>query len=319
MKTEDPDWDDLIVKKLTGSLSVDEETRFDKQLTNDVGVQARFDQAKKLWEESGRLHLRNGLPREARWNRLQEKMALDNPAKLSRTYRLVLSYATAAMVLFLLLFIFYTRTSVVEITTLQGEMKSVTLPDQSVVTLNAETTIRYDPSSWDEERTIALTGEAFFNVKKNGLPFKVTSTNAVINVLGTTFNIRSRKEITAVVCSTGKVSVGSKSDTNKTVILQSGYATAVEGSTLQPAYAVSSEEEMNWLSGGLHFKNAPLKDVFAELERHFNKSIRIPNDLGLQTFTGKFKHPQFQEVLKTVCLSAGLKYSITADSTAIVE
>jgi transmembrane sensor len=318
MKAEE-DWDDLIIKKLTESLSADEESRLNKHLASDSEMQERFVQFQKLWNESDHLQLRSGLAPEARWNSLQEKIHQDHAKKSPRSHKTILRYAMAAVVLLFILFLFYPHTSAVEISTLRGEMKTVTLPDQSIVTLNAETTLRYDPALWDEERGLVLTGEAFFKVKRNGLPFIVTSSNAVVKVLGTTFNVRARKGITAIVCATGKVSVGPKNRTSKTVTLQSGYGTTVNGLNLEPVYAVSSEEEVSWLSGGLHFNNAPLKDVFAELERHFNKSIRVSKNLGKQTFTGKFKHAQFQEVLKTVCLSAGLKCSLAADSSAVIE
>ena len=68
----------------------------------------------------------------------------------------------------------------------------------------------------------------------------------------------------------------------------------------------------NWSS-----MNTPLKEVFAELERHFDVSITVKRDLGNLTFTGKFKQPLLSNVIETVCLSAGLEYTINKNSVII--
>ena len=72
------------------------------------------------------------------------------------------------------------------------ESKTVLLPDQSTVRLNAGSFFTYDAATWDDARTVELHGEAFFDVKKNGVPFTVTTSNSRVQVLGTTFNVRAR-------------------------------------------------------------------------------------------------------------------------------
>jgi transmembrane sensor len=316
---EDPEWDDLILKKLGGLLSPEEEQRLTEHLNSDTEAQTKFNQYQTLWYGSRQLQLREGLTGQARWDNLQKKIIAASSAK-STTYRKIIwRYAVAACVLLLLLFVFFPRTSAVKISTLKGERKTITLPDRSVVILNAETRLTYDPASWEAERSIELKGEAYFEVKKNGLPFTVTSADLIVKVLGTTFNIKSRNNITTVVCATGKVSVGSKNDRKNSVVLHNGYGVTANGANLNPAYAVSPNDEISWVSGDLYFRDAPLKEVFAELERRFNKSIRLQKNTATQTFTGKFKHAEFHHILETVCLSAGLQYSIAGDSVAIVE
>ena len=64
----------------------------------------------------------------------------------------------------------------VEVVTNFGELKTITLPDGSVVKLNSNSKLRYD-ENWSgvEEREIWLEGEAFFDVihTKQNTPFKV--------------------------------------------------------------------------------------------------------------------------------------------------
>ena len=154
-------------------------------------------------------------------------------------------------------------------------------------------------------------------MKKDGTSFIVTSNNTVVKVLGTTFNIRSRHQNTDVTCLTGKVSFGRKAAGAKTVILTQGTGATLSGTKLSDVYGVPIDNAIPWIVENLDFNSTPLMDVFAELERYFNVSIVVKKDVRALTFTGKFKKPQLKSVLETVCLSAGLKYSIDKRSIVI--
>ena len=68
---------------------------------------------------------------------------------------------------------------------------SVTLPDGSVIRLTRSSQLNYPASFDDGNRTVHLTGEAFFEVsKRNGAPFTVTTVHdAEVVVRGTKFNL----------------------------------------------------------------------------------------------------------------------------------
>lgn len=72
----------------------------------------------------------------------------------------------------------------------KGERASVTLPDGTKVYLNAKSTLSYPASFSLNERTVQLTGEAYFEVKHDAdAPFIVKTAEIQIKVLGTTFNL----------------------------------------------------------------------------------------------------------------------------------
>jgi ferric-dicitrate binding protein FerR (iron transport regulator) len=91
-----------------------------------------------------------------------------------------------------------------------GELKEITLPDDSRVTLNGNSKITYS-THFDDERTreVWLEGEAFFNVtKKSGTgqtKFLVHAEEVTVEVLGTSFNVTNRKANTKVILSTGSI------------------------------------------------------------------------------------------------------------------
>jgi len=86
------------------------------------------------------------------------------------------------------------------------------LHDNSKVYLNKNSTLEY-PESFDNEseRRVILKGEAFFDVERNEhLPFIITADETEVEVLGTSFNVRSREEENQieVFVNTGKVQFG---------------------------------------------------------------------------------------------------------------
>lgn len=103
-------------------------------------------------------------------------------------------------------------------TTAYGETMTVELPDGSLATLNANSTLKV-PVSWrgDNARQVRLEGEAFFQVEKTGqkdnlakqqpLTFIVHTGGVAVEVLGTKFNVNTRREKVQVVLNSGKVKV----------------------------------------------------------------------------------------------------------------
>ena len=89
-----------------------------------------------------------------------------------------------------------------------GEKTKVELPDKSVITVNAESEISYDQNTWKNNKEVNLVGEAFFEVISKG-SFEVVTTQGVISVLGTKFNIRQRGDYFEVKCFEGVVRVTS--------------------------------------------------------------------------------------------------------------
>jgi len=320
MDTEYSEWDSLLHKKLTNTLSEEEGFAFDRQLQTDSTKRAEYDHVNRLWMATGKLTLQKGQSRDVRWKNLTEKIQSEEKVKPLYARPWIRYAASLAAILVLAsMYMLITRPRLVEVSTAYGETKSITLPDQSVVTLNAGTTIQYDPSGWDEERSLLLAGEAYFDVQKNGIPFTVASVNAKINVLGTSFNVRVRKQTTSVVCVTGKVRVSEKTEDKKFVILTRGNAATVRDHTLSAVYEVPAEEATRWINGDLVFRNTPLKEVFADLERHYNKIIIAKGERLDRSFTGTFRKQEFNNVLTTICLSAGLTCVTSNDSTIQIQ
>lgn len=89
--------------------------------------------------------------------------------------------------------------------------QEIFLPDGTKVTMNANTSLSYEPSFGDEAREVKLEGEAFFEVvPDNEKKFVVKVNKAAVSVLGTSFNVDGNsKDQLQVVVETGIVALTS--------------------------------------------------------------------------------------------------------------
>lgn len=98
-----------------------------------------------------------------------------------------------------------------EVANATNKPRRVSLPDGSTVTLSANSKLSYNPAlNQAAERTVYLSGEAFFEVRRDPAhPFLVYANGTVTKVLGTSFRINAyenRPDVTVQV-RTGRVSV----------------------------------------------------------------------------------------------------------------
>ncbi|MEO6684926.1 MAG: FecR family protein [Dyadobacter sp.] len=207
---------------------------------------------------------------------------------------------------------------------------NITLPDQSIVTLEKNSRLSYVNNFEGKERKVFLSGEAFFNVTKNpAKPFIVYANELVTKVLGTSFRINAfeeNKEVTVSV-RTGRVFVFANQDfgkidsKNKEVVLIPNQKAVFsrKDETLnrslidKPVIIVSREELLERT-----FANAPLPDIFEALEKVygvklvFDKELfancRLTTSLGTETLF---------ERLDIICEAVEANYKIVGTDVII--
>lgn len=207
---------------------------------------------------------------------------------------------------------YYTTTLDTTFTTDFSEKISVELPDHSKVDLNALSSITFNKSDWKNNRNVSLKGEAFFDVEK-GNTFNVNTSNGIVTVLGTEFNIKQRENFFEVTCYEGLVQVTYKN--NKTKI-KPGESFLVLNNLVINNQTVYSQPQ--WLTNTSAFKSLPLKEVIAELERQYNIKVETKNINTDLLFTGRFTHNNLDTALKSITQPLQLTYTKT-NQTIILE
>ena len=220
-----------------------------------------------------------------------------------RPFRSIFLYAASAAAVLIFLVIGLLP-QVETFKTDNAEIATVTLPDNSQVTLNAGSKVVYSGNRFNTHRKVKLTGEAFFKVSK-GNTFSVITTEGTIKVLGTTFNVRSRDEKLSVFCYTGKVKV---SDPFKAVYLTKGEKTAkLPGEILQDAQPTDINEGLQWRNGLFYFQNTSLKEVIAEVSRQYDAVIHLPESEEKRVITTSFDNKNIESALFNILWPLNLK------------
>jgi transmembrane sensor len=190
------------------------------------------------------------------------------------------------------------------IATAPGEQRAVILPDGSHVWLNAASSIRFPASFPGGERSVELSGEAFFDVAHAGrMPFLIHSGAITTTVLGTSFDIRAypqQKNMTVAVHS-GKVKV--QAGNKVLAVLEMGRQVRVASGTTSGPKDIDPLSIAAWRTGDLVYKDEMLEDIIADLQRTFKDSIAIrTSSLKNTMITLSFnKRDGLQHALEMIC------------------
>jgi len=213
------------VKRLLGEASPEEDQAVQKWVNEDAANQEYYSQLKRIWDSSKKLAEVSAVDENKAWQNFQQRIL--NPKKeaaIIERSRFPWMQIAASIILVLGLtlamnFLSNIKDKPTELLA-QTEQNVLidTLPDNSVVTLNKKSSIRYLSKFNGKSREIALQGEAFFNVapdKKK--PFIITVNDVQVEVVGTSFNVKNENGNTEVVVETGIVRVTKNGRTTELV------------------------------------------------------------------------------------------------------
>lgn len=195
-------------------------------------------------------------------------------------------------------------------------VRSVTLPDSSIVMLNRASSLYYTIPFDRAAREIYLErGEAFFQVKQLAAhPFIVHAAKTTTTVLGTSFNIRISDNVRSikVIVKTGKVQVAtglSTADSTRQLRPEQGIEINAAHHSIrtfsQPANSITS-----WYDGVLEFQQNTMKEVAEALENRYQVRILLGSPATQQCrVSGNFtRSHSITEVLDAICLVHRLSY-----------
>ena len=198
-----------------------------------------------------------------------------------------------------------------------GEMKTFILPDRSVVRLNAHSTLRYR-HRWlgAYKREVWFDGEGYFSIvhKNNDQPFLVHTTDVKVQVVGTAFNVNTRRVRTQVVLNNGIVKLQLNRAKPTVITMKPGdmvtYSARTQTLTSQQ---VNPQDYCSWLNNALIFNNTPITEVIATLQDNLGININIDNaGLENKTFTGSIPMDNAAIFFKT--LSRSFNVTIREDN-----
>lgn len=199
-----------------------------------------------------------------------------------------------------------------------AEVRDVTLPDGSVITLGAQSQLDYEFTSQQRRATLAG-GDAFFSVSKDATrPFIVTVDAVQITVVGTQFEVRRRSEGVNVAVVEGIVEVSQPA--TEPVRLQRGQSVVAVEHSQPTIQSVSTQDIAAWREGRLVYDNATLGDLVADANRYGTTRIIIEDpQLAKERITSSFRTTQVAGVLETLQTSLPLTVEHQADGDIVLR
>jgi ferric-dicitrate binding protein FerR (iron transport regulator) len=174
------------------------------------------------------------------------------------------------------------------LTTPKGCQFSITLPDSTRVWLNAASSLRYPVAFNGADRTVEITGEAYFEVAADkSKPFHVRTGNTAVDVLGTHFNVMAYadEEATKTTLLEGAIRV-TAGETSRQVA-PGQQALIKQGSSSITVSAANVEEAIAWKEGYFLFQGADLPVLLRQFARWYNISVIDKGRERSYEFVGK--------------------------------
>ena len=290
----------LIHKYLNGETTSEEL----QQLKGDP----EFDSLLKIAKASTEFEV-PGYQVETNRKKIADRLSTTSKVQSLNPWKTILRVAAVVAVV-ALSYVFLTHRTT-EITTDIAQKETLLLPDSSEVIVNADSELAFNKKDWENNRAVDLRGEAYFKVAK-GKKFDVNTSQGVVSVLGTQFNVFSRGEQFYVKCFEGLVSV-TFADT--LIKVPAGNYLRVEKNKLFSFHTIA-ELSPSWINSESSFENATFESVLEELQRQY--PIKVVSKVNIDTrFTGSFTHNNLNVALRSVCEPLQLEFNITDNQVTL--
>ncbi len=300
--------DDLLVKYLAGEATPAEHQQVEDWMAASETNKKLFDDFKLIWDQSP-VTERN-VNKDDAFIRLQNRIDKNVPAsrrtvikKLSQKQwiGIAASVILICTVLWLTFNHVYDNGSVsfVRIDS-KDKVHTQSLPDGSVITMNARSTLVYPSRFTGNIRPVSLKGEAFFKISPDKTkPFIIKVNDVTVRVVGTSFNIKSRNGKTEVIVETGIVQVSKKQNS---IDLNPGEQVMVtKGQDLLAKQQSKGKLYSYYLTGQLICDKTPLSEVVQALNEVYGAHIVIANkSLEDLPITTTIKGQSLNEVLEVI-------------------
>jgi transmembrane sensor len=310
------DWS-LLAKYLAGEADEKETRAVTEWIDNSPENRALFNETKSDWKIMDTMGTRFNT--DNAWNKIHNRIITNDETIITRDiitkqrhsnwYFLTPARIAASLLLLAILgtslvFITGRMQKVIVTAEFNGKGKEVTLPDGSLIYLNANTSISYAKHFSRKSREVKLYGEAFFEVSPDKRkPFIIFANNARVKVLGTSFNVdaRGNSDQVEVYVSSGIVELSEARDQNNRILVRPGSIGMIINHEIS-AMKAENENIIAWKTGDLTFQDTRLTEVTSLLNEIYNVNIVI-REPGLDTtrINGSYKNDPLDDILNSIC------------------
>ena len=196
-----------------------------------------------------------------------------------------------------------------------------TLADGSVIYLAQNSLFSFPEEFKSTSRNVELNGEAFFDIIPNpDKPFIIETDEALIQVLGTAFNVKTKHgDGFELFVDRGKVKVTLKKDPSQSEMVIAGEKiSTLKNSLVRSKYI--ADGAASWYKKRMHFKDEKLQNIITVLNRNFNTNfVLADNETGKHKLTVTFQNETAETMTGLICVALNLKSQTINGSVVFSE
>jgi transmembrane sensor len=167
-----------------------------------------------------------------------------------------------------------------------SDVVSLTLADGTKVWLNSESSLQYPVAFAGNERSVRITGEAYFEVSKSitaagtKRSFLVEANGVTTRVLGTHFNVNAYKDEPEIKVTLLEGSVKVKSEASEVTLNPGQQAISSSHSTLTIHHSPDIDQVMAWKNGKFDFgEGTDLKQIMRQIARWYDVDVEYKGSI----------------------------------------
>lgn len=204
------------------------------------------------------------------------------------------------------------------LTTNAGNQYQLVLPDGSRIWLNAASSIRFPVNFSNRERSVEITGEAYFEIAPDTRrPFLVRYKDMTVQVLGTHFNVNAYADEQAVVTTLLEGSVKVVRGGDHTLIAP-GQQVQLCSKGMKVLSDINTEEVVAWKEDQFYFRRTDIRGIMRQLSRWYNIKVDYEGQNIGELFYAKIpRSVPLSEALKALSLTGKMHYRM-GDKTVTV-
>ncbi|MDR3260728.1 MAG: FecR domain-containing protein [Tannerella sp.] len=246
----------------------------------------------RQWEEEWRLSNEQEPVINRKWKQLQNRIRIrENSSSKTLFKRKIPLWRKLSAAAAIALLLITTSVSIYELTIWnhsevftveapRGEKSKLCLPDGSTIWINAGSQIQYTNQFNVSDRTVTLTGEAYFDVaKQNNRPFIVKLRDYSIEVKGTKFNVSSYNDEKYVTTSLMEGSVSLQYDGKKYAMKPGEMMKLDVREKTLSLYRTNVSQYQSWTEDSIEYDEISLGELLNRLSRQYDMQIHINPDV----------------------------------------
>lgn len=325
-----PDIEEIIINSILGKASNNDLKKLSSWRKRSRQNEISYRLLKKTWDQD------SPAPQHPEYESLENQIldaGFKKPASEKHIPYTGLKFAAAVVAICLTAWLSLNSTDNHESTVVEpeqvvtynptGHKSKITLPDNSIIFLNAESTLSYKKGFSDSIRYVQLKGEAYFDVEPDAnRPFVVETDGIETTALGTSFNIRNYPEDNSINVSllTGKVKVTDNQAANEVFLEPFEHVAFSKENRSLKMTKLETDNKSKWKDGIVYFHASNFTNVIKTLERTYDVKFDTSGYTSTDwSYTGNFDNMSLEIVLTRIGYSEGFSSKLEGRTIRISD